>query len=230
MSESGSGQGHVQMPSAASSPSLSSGLPVPPRPKTSPGRASSADRENIPPPLVPRSAKMTSPQHNLSSASASRNSPSSSASGSKQNSPLLGAQSSKVSSSKLSKPSSPRDPRGNKLDISPQSGGDRSVHSGDGAATTGLGASSGAGNSVSPVWKHSMSVNSNITPPNVALGTKGKSPTGLSGSEAGATSHIHHSYLKEKDKVRINTLISDKWKTKFTSENFVKCFILAISV
>ena len=190
------------MPSAASSPSLTSGLPIPPRPKTSPGRASSAERESIPPPLVPRSAKMTSPHHHLSSPSASRSSPTSS-SGSRQNSPLLGAQGSKVQSSKLPKPASPRDIRGSKQDSSPQSTGERSNHSGDVSTPPTLGASSGSGSSVSPVWKHSMSVCANITPPNVALGTKGRSPPGLSGSEGGAVSHPHTIvYTKEKDKVR----------------------------
>ena len=187
------------MPSPASSPSLTTGLPLPPRPKTSPGRASSADRESIPPPIVPRSAKMPSPHHHLSSPSASRSSPTSS-SGSRQNSPLLGAQGSKLSSSKLPKPASPRDTRGSRHDASPQAGLERP--GGDVPTSPPQGAGSGSGSSVSPVWKHSMSVNANITPPNVALGTKGRSPPGLSGSEIGAVSHPHTIvYTKEKDKV-----------------------------
>ena len=191
-----SGQGHSQIPSASSAPTLSGALPIPPRPKTSPGRASSADRENVPPPLVPRSAKLTSPQHNLSSASSSRHSPTTTASGTKQGSPLLGA--AKATSSTLSKPTSPRDRRGNKHDISSHSGGERSHHSGD-RGSGAHGATSG--NSVSPVWKHSMSVCANITPPNVALGTKGITAPGLSTAEMGAVSHMHG--MKDKDKVRI---------------------------
>ena len=200
MPDSGSGHGHSHMPSAASAPSLSGGIPVPPRPKTSPGRASSVDRENIPPPLVPRSAKLTSPQHNLNSASSSRNSPNTTASGPRQNSPQLGATNAKAASSKLPKPASPRDVKGNKPDGSSHSGNERSIHSGDRTSPAALGASSGS--SVSPVWKHSMSVCANITPPNVALGTKGSTPPGLSGSEAGAASHMPGA--KEKDKVRIH--------------------------
>ncbi|KAK3575942.1 hypothetical protein CHS0354_001145 [Potamilus streckersoni] len=160
---------------ASTSPNLSTYVPLPSRPKTSPGRSKSMDRgdRDKGPPVVPRGQRGThmSPSHSAKGANQGRpgNDSVNITKSGQQGSGFVPTKSTGQQTNLTSRSMSP-----SQVSAGVSSQDERHLAQMGQKSSSSSISSTSSSSSASPVWKHSMSACSNITPPNVVVGATGE--------------------------------------------------------
>ncbi|KAL3878305.1 hypothetical protein ACJMK2_030668 [Sinanodonta woodiana] len=159
---------------ASTSPNLSTYVPLPSRPKTSPGRSKSMDRgdRDKGPPVVPRGQRGAhiSPSHSAKGANLGR--PGNDNVNITKSGHHTGIVQTKPTGQQTNLTSRSMSPSQVSAGVSPQD--ERHLAQMGQKSSSSSISSTSSSSSASPVWKHSMLACSNITPPNVVVGATGE--------------------------------------------------------